>query len=130
MAKILIVEDDVALSQVLRVALLESGHNVMEAFDGTTASKIMKKKSFDLIVADIFLPEKDGLELIREVKKGAPEVKIIAISGGGKRNKDSHTYLKAAMSFGADRRIDKPFEITELLESIEELLDWSKAADD
>ena len=122
MAKILIVEDDVALSQVLRGALMDSGHNVMEAFDGATASKIMKKESIDLVIADIFLPEKDGLDLIREVKKGAPEVKIIAISGGGKHNKDSYTYLKAAMSFGADCRIDKPFDIAELLGSIEELL--------
>ena len=120
MAKILIVEDDVALSQVLRAALSESGHDVMEAFDGTTASKIMKKESVDLIVADIFLPEKDGLDLIREVKRGAPEVKIIAISGGGRHDKD--TYLKAAMSFGADCRIDKPFDIAELLGSIAELL--------
>ena len=122
MARILIVEDDDTLLQVLRGALSESGHSVMEAFDGTIASKIMKKESFDLIVADIFLPEKDGLELIREVKKGAPEVKIIAISGGGKHNRDSNTYLKAAMSFGADCRIDKPFEITELLDSIRVLL--------
>ena len=102
---------------------MESGYDVIEAFDGTTASKIARKESLDLIIADIFLPEKDGLDLIREVKNGAPKVKIIAISGGGEHNKDSYTYLNAAMCFGADRRIDKPFEITELLESIEELLD-------
>ena len=120
MAKILIVEDDVPLSQVLRGALSESGHDVIQAFDGTTASNIMKKESLDLIVADIFLPEKDGLDLIREVKTGAPGVKIIAMSGGGRHKKD--TYLKAAISFGADRRIDKPFQIAELLDTIEELL--------
>lgn len=120
MGVVLLVEDDIALLQVLKSAMEESGHHVLEAFDGLSALKIVKSISVDLMITDIFLPEKDGLELIRETKISSPDVKIIAISGGGKL--DEFIYLKAAMVLGADCKFEKPFQINELLDSIEELM--------
>jgi DNA-binding response OmpR family regulator len=120
MARILLVEDDRALSQVLQGAIEDCGHNVLEAFDGTSAWEIVREKPLDLVITDIFLPDKDGLELIRELKHSTPKIKIIAMTGGAGFDKD--IYLRAAVFLGADSRIEKPFQIQELLSSIEELL--------
>ena len=83
MSKILVLEDDAKLSEVLRETLEAAGHEVTEAPDGDVGLKQFKLAPADLVIADIFMPEKDGLEVIRELKSDFPDVKIIAISGGG-----------------------------------------------
>lgn len=120
MARIMIVEDDRALLQVLQSAIEDRGHSVLEAFDGSKAWEIAREKSLDLVITDIFLPDKDGLDLIRELKHATPKVKIIAMTGGA--GFDTDIYLRAAIFLGADLKLEKPFQIEELLNSIEELL--------
>ena len=74
----------------------------------------------DLIVMDIIMPEKEGIETIREIKRDFPSVKIIAISGGGTLGPEH--YLKVALAIGADKALKKPFRTDLLVGSIEELL--------
>ena len=74
----------------------------------------------DLIVTDIIMPDKEGLESIMDYKQLNPEVKIIAISGGARIG--PHTYLKMAEKFGAKKVFSKPFRNKELLDAVEELL--------
>jgi YesN/AraC family two-component response regulator len=75
----------------------------------------------DLVITDVLMPEKDGLEVIMEIRAKLPQVKIIAISGGGRI---SHTdYLVAARRLGAHRTLSKPFIRQELLDTLHELLE-------
>ncbi len=80
----------------------------MEAPDGKVALWIYKEKPADLIITDIIMPEKEGIETIMELKREFPDVKIIAISGGGKG--DAGQYLDMAKKMGADNTLAKPFE--------------------
>ncbi len=96
------------------------GYSVFSALDGAEGIKIFEKEKPDLVITDIIMPEKEGLETILELKKNAPEVKIIAISGGGRSLPDD--YLRTAEYFGADKTLTKPFSKSELLQSIAEVL--------
>ena len=120
MSKILVLEDDAKLRELLRETLENEGHVVADAADGDAGIRAFKRSPADLVISDIFMPEKDGLDVIRELKGDFPEVKIIAISGGGRIEKG--TYLMAASGMGADRIIEKPFEIQDLLDAVRELL--------
>lgn len=120
MGRILVLEDDAKLRELLREVLEAAGHEVTEAPDGDVGLKQFKLAPADLVITDIFMPEKDGLEVIRELKSGFPDVKIIAISGGGGFETD--TYLMAASRMGADRVIEKPFEMQDLLDAVQQLL--------
>ncbi len=120
MSKILVLEDDAKLRELLREALEAAGHEVSDAADGDAGLKVFRRSPTDLVIADIFMPEKDGLDVIRELKADFPEVKIIAISGGGRLDKD--TYLMAASRMGADHVIGKPFEMQDLLDTVREVL--------
>ena len=120
MSKILVLEDDAALRGLLREALEQAGHEVANAADGDAGIRAFKKSPADLVITDIFMPEKDGLDVIRELKAGFPEVKSIAISGGGRLDKG--TYLMAASGMGADHVLGKPFEIQDLVDAVREVL--------
>lgn len=88
--------------------MLESeGYTVTAAQDGAEASRVMGTKPFDLVITDLLMPERDGLEFITEIRKKYPSVKIIAMSGGGHVARES--YLKIAKSFGAHFLLEKPF---------------------
>ncbi len=117
---VLVVEDDHLIGGFLQRLLVDKGFQVITTSDGFEAEKIYRNLIFDLIIADILVPGKDGLEIIRDVHKEFPHTKIIAISGGGKIN--ATTYLKMAERLGADRVLKKPFESRELLALIRELL--------
>jgi len=121
MARILVVEDNESLSTVLRSAIQNTGHNVIEARNGISAVKVIRTEPIDLIITDVFMPGMDGLDLIRETKKEAPDIKIIAMTGGGEQF-DEETCIKVALTLGADCGVEKPFEIVELLDRIAELL--------
>ena len=120
MSKILVLEDDAKLRELLREALEEAGHEVADAADGDAGMRAFKRSPVDLVIADIFMPEKDGLDVIRELKAGFPKVKIIAISGGGRLDKE--TYLMAASGMGADLVLGKPFEMQNLVDAVREVL--------
>ena len=121
MAHILIMEDDDQFRRVLRVMLETSGYQVTDAADGEAGLSLYRKAPTDLIIVDIFMPWKEGLETIIELKEDFPDVKIIAISGGGR---GGHLkYLDRARFFGAQKSLDKPFKKKEMLEAVGELLE-------
>ncbi len=120
MAKILIIEDDAKFRKMLRLLLETSGYEIFEAADGKEGLAIFSQNTVDLIITDIFMPEQDGLGVLRSLIKDYPEIKTIVISGGGK--KGSYQYLDYARQFGADKCIAKPFENEVILEAVDELL--------
>jgi CheY-like chemotaxis protein len=120
MKHILLVEDDEVLRSLLRISLEKMGHTVTEARDGKEGLALFKKGPVDLVVTDLMMPEKEGLETIRELRRGQPELKIIAMSGGGRTN--ARDVLKAAKAFGATTVFSKPFSVADLRNAVEELL--------
>ncbi len=118
--RVLVVDDEEQMRSMLRQVLESAGYEVMEAPDGNVALWIFKEKPADLIITDIIMPEKEGLETIIELKQDFPDVKIIAISGGGHGNKGQ--YLDMAKKMGADNTLAKPFEKEELLKTVHNLL--------
>jgi DNA-binding NtrC family response regulator len=109
MALVLIVEDDEPLARVMRRSLESLGHEVVQASDGKSALDHFFKREFDLVVTDILMPEKDGLELIPQIRKTKPGVRMLAVSGGGQVGPNS--YLVAAKALGAHETLAKPFSM-------------------
>lgn len=120
MARILVIDDDHMIRMVLRRMLAQEGHEVIEALDGDEGIKLYRRKRIDLILADIFMPTKSGLEVIQELKQDYPDVKIIAITGFGIR--DDIDVGSIAKQYGALRSIEKPFSREGILKAVKELL--------
>lgn len=120
MAKILVIDDDDTVRLSVRLALEDAEHDVDEASNGAEGLDRLKVQMADLVVTDIFMPEKEGLETIDEIRRDYPQVKIIAISGGGRI--DPQDYLEIAKQLGADRVLFKPFDIQLMLDVVDELL--------
>jgi two-component system, chemotaxis family, chemotaxis protein CheY len=121
MAKILIIDDDASIRALL-VAMLEGeNHSIREADDGRKGLKMFQEEPADLVITDVLMPEKDGVELIMELKEIDPDAKIIAMSGGG-RGLDATFNLRMAQDFGAQRLMVKPFSASEALDAIDTVL--------
>lgn len=118
MARILIVEDESAFRSILTASLTQAGHDVLEATDGRHALDVLKAEHADVILADIVMPESDGLELIMNLKEAKHLAPIIAMTGNG----NSNLYLKVAASLGAGHVLQKPFRTDQLLRAIEDVL--------
>lgn len=118
-ARILLIDDDALLRGAIRVVLESAGYEVLEAGDGRTALSAFRAHGADLLLVDLFIPEPDGLEVIRAVRADAPDAKIIAMSGGGGMKLD---LLAAAEAFGASRALWKPFAPSVLLSAVQDLL--------
>ncbi len=121
MPKILVVDDDNHVRAVYARILSEAGFEVATARDGLEGLEVYRDEGADLVIMDIIMPEQEGLGTIRELRKEDTEVKIIAISGGGRI--DPSDYLSVAKTFGADMAIAKPIERALLLEKVRELLE-------
>lgn len=120
MARILLVDDEPLLRETLKIALQAAGHVVSMAQNGAAALALLTDQSFDVIVTDILMPETDGLEMIMRVRKESGNVRIIAMSGGGRtRNMDM---LDFATSFGADAVLAKPFLPKQLIASVADIM--------
>ena len=118
---ILLIDDDDQFRAMMNEALTGEGYQVSEASDGRQALALYASKPTDLVITDLVMPEKEGLEMIAEIKRLYPGVKIIAISGGG-RTGSTHNFLKIAKSLGAQRTLAKPFLHHEMLEAITQVL--------
>jgi CheY-like chemotaxis protein len=116
MSSILIVDDDSQIQKYLSKLLVKNGYDTMIASDGSEAINIYRKSRHDVVIMDIVMPKKEGIETIIELKKIDPKVKIIAISGGGKA--EANVYLKMAMGVGAAAALEKPFDKQDLLQEI------------
>ena len=119
MARILLVDDDRQIRDMLKLTLERADHVVMEAENGVQAVDLYDAEEHDLVITDIVMPEKEGIETIMELRKINPSVRIIAISGGGRINPDD--YLSWARRFGVNHTFTKPVMRDLLLEAIEEL---------
>lgn len=120
MARILIAEDDDNLRAIMCEILKRQGHEVQEAVDGAQAHTLAEENTFDLLITDIVMPEKWGLELISELRRFQQELKIIAASAGGRL--DAHHYLDMALKCGADETLLKPFGKEQLVEIVDRVL--------
>ena len=121
MAKILVIDDEPALRNILRLTLERAGHEVLEAPDGEVGTRILSTEKLDLLITDIVMPNKDGIGTIREARTADPDLKIIAISGGG-HNSGELDYIELAQKLGADRAYRKPFKPNEIAAAVDELL--------
>jgi len=120
MTRILLVEDDDDVREMVYQILTREGYEVEQAVNGRKALEAFQKQPADLVVTDLIMPEKEGLEMIRDLIHINRALKIIAISGGGRT--DPADYLRTARVFGARRTINKPFGRAQLLEAVREVL--------
>lgn len=121
MHRILVIDDDFAVRELLRRTLEGAGYHVQVAADGEVGMRLFREDPTDLIIADIIMPGKQGIDTIAELKRDFPHVGIIAISGGGKRI-GPYSYLMLAKQWGAEKVFNKPLKRNELLEAVHELL--------
>lgn len=120
MAKILLVDDDDAFRTMLALALKRMGHQVAEVPNGLTAWARFQENPAELVIMDLIMPEKEGLETIRQFRRNGSRVKILAVSGGGRV--DASNLLAVAHQFGADEVLAKPFSMDELEAMLTRLL--------
>src|SRR5688572_11536935 len=120
MASILLVDDDEQLRLMLKMVLEHAGHVVNEACNGKEALMSYSRQQTELVVTDLVMPHKEGLETIMELRRTYPDLKIIAMSGGGRTG--AQNYLELAMKFGANHILNKPFSNHELLDGVKLLI--------
>lgn len=115
--KILIVDDEAPMRFVIEHLLNSEGYDVSTAPNGEAAIEIASNEQFDLIMIDLIMPRKDGIETILLLRESQPQTKIIAMSGGWNGGGDS--YLRLAVKIGASQTLAKPFDRATLLNAIE-----------
>ncbi len=120
MKNILVVDDESSILMLIEEAL-DTEFNVLTAESAAEAFKITKNNNIDLIISDLVMPEKNGIDMIMELKKTNPNIKILAISGGGGIT-GRFDYLPIAKLIGAENTLKKPFTMSELKSSIKDLL--------
>lgn len=120
MRKILIMDDDEQILSLLSRSMELAGFAAATAANGREGQRLLEKQPFDLVITDLIMPEREGMETISYIKKHFPKMKIIAISGGGRIGPE--TYLPAALELGADLAFTKPFAMDELLNGVRGLL--------
>jgi len=120
MAHILVIEDDEQIRVLLRQILEQEGHEVLEAPEGDKGLKIYRENLPDIVITDLIMPGKEGLETIRELREVNPDVRILAVSGGGKISPD--LYLDLARRLGAFLTLKKPFTRMEILGAVDLLV--------
>lgn len=118
---ILVIDDEELLVKMVKTMLEREGYRVMVAQNGKLGMKLFRQESIDLVITDIFMPEKEGLETIRELRKESPQVKIIAMSGGMTKA-EGFSPLPLAEKLGADNTLLKPFGRDQLLTMVAECL--------
>ncbi len=120
MALILIADDDAAVRDSIAELLGVDGHETVHAEDGRQCETVLRRRLPDLLIIDIFMPERDGIETIRALRRTHPDLKILAISGGGDLKLERSLHF--AREFGADEVLAKPFAHTDLRVLVNTLL--------
>ncbi len=113
-------DDDRSIRDLIREALERAGHRVIEAANGAAGLRAFEAEPFDLVITDVLMPEREGIETIRAIRLRHAPVRILVISGGGPHRQLD--YLHVAEIFGADRSLAKPFRPSELLRAVDALL--------
>ena len=121
MKRILVIDDDDQFREMLHFMLEREGYEVHDAPDGEIGLNLQKEKRFDLIITDIIMPNKEGIGTIVDLRTNYPDLKIIAISGGGRIVPND--YLEIAQRLGAHRTLSKPFERKEIVKIVKDVLE-------
>ena len=130
MARILIIDDDELLRETVEAMLLSGGHKAVSAVDGEHGIRRFQEERFDLVLCDVFMPQKEGLETMRELRELSAVTPIISMtgsiasSGTGQLDPD---FLRMTAEFGATRTIVKPFKAADLLALVQQCLDEGAA---
>lgn len=124
MAKVLIIDDEAAILDVFAEAFQAAGHTVFKAVNGTTGVDIFDNETLDLVVVDVFMPEKDGIETLLEIRTRDKDVPIIAMSGGGRSQ--HFQFLDMTRKLGASRTLKKPILPKDLVATATEYLKAGK----
>jgi two-component system, chemotaxis family, chemotaxis protein CheY len=119
-ARILVIDDENPIRRMLRAALEMEGHEVFEACHGDEALRLHRTTPADLVITDMIMPLKDGLEVIMALRREAPEVRVIAMSGGGRFMMMEP--LQMAEPLGAFATLRKPFELDAMIETVRRAL--------
>jgi len=117
---VLIVDDNADMRSFVKIVLERAGFEAQVAADGESALDLQRAHPVDVLITDIFMPECDGIELIHQFKSTFPQVKIIAMSGGGRISRTD--YLSFAADIGADLVLRKPFAADTLLSLLQDLV--------
>lgn len=120
MPNVLLIDDDDLLRTTLRVALDRLGYAVAEARNGQEGLRLLAERPTDLVITDILMPEKEGIETIMELNRSGRGVKIIAMSGGGRGG--ACNYLSVAKRLGAAGILEKPFTLEQMSATISRVL--------
>ena len=120
MANVLVIDDDAIVNALVVQLLTDAGHKAEGAYDGKEGMKLFNRSHYDLVVTDVVMPEKEGLETIIEIRAANKKIPIIAMSGGGKGKPDY--YLDLAKNLGADYVFQKPFSHESFLGAVRECL--------
>jgi len=118
--KILVVDDESAICSSLQERLVMEGYQVWTASDGRKGLQLYHDHLVDLVITDVLMPELDGLQVVRMLRRLSTSLPIIVMSGGRNRDLD---FLMEAAEFGATRTISKPFRLDELVAMVHGLLD-------
>lgn len=116
MKNVLVIDDSKLIRSLLRDVLTDNGYNVTLANDGNHGYQEYTKNPSKVVIVDIFMPEKDGIEIIEEIKEYNNDVTIIAISSD-----ENDIYLSAAKTLGADHILKKPIDIKDLLSILDSI---------
>ena len=122
MARILVIDDEPHIRILIESFLIQDGHQVDQAKNGTEGLKLIERNSYDLVITDVVMPEKDGLEVLMGLKGHVPRMRIIVMSGGGDRL-NIQELLNMAKLMGADRVLPKPLDFTALQAVVKEVLE-------
>ena len=120
MARVLVVDDEPLVRRTLKLMLERAGHQVEEAEDGDQAWEVFSAARPDLVLIDIIMPNREGVETIAELRQLDRDVPIIAMSGGGQV--DGGLFLDLAKKLGASRTLRKPMRSAQLLAAVDECL--------
>ena len=120
MPRILVIDDEQLLRSTVVTILTRAAYSVEEASDGQAGIAMFHKNPPDVVITDIFMPNRDGIEVIKELKHSSPQTKIIVMTGGG--NMRMTEFASVAKVLGADLVLDKPFESESLLAAINAVL--------
>ena len=118
--RILVVDDDASIRMFIRRVLEHHGYEVLEAPDGEKGILAYREAHPDLVLLDLYMPEKDGLETLRDLRQEAPNLRVVTMSGGGPKYDVS--ILQSARFLGSQSALVKPFTIGELLELVRNML--------
>ena len=120
MAHILVIDDDPAALEAVTIVLEDEGHTTITAADGNAGIQLIGEQPFDLVITDLIMPEKEGIETLMEIKEKHAPLKVMVMSGG-ERSPDG-LYLSIAETVGADGVLAKPFTSSELLGTVNKIL--------